>query len=135
MHKPLPYVLALIGFLAAGCAPQTRAVTVRLAEFAFEPTTVEAQAGEPIAITIVNDGVVEHDFVVDALPHHGLSLSGAAEMEHGDMAMDDGDVHAAVAAGTTAVLTFTPDQAGEYVIYCSVAGHRESGMTAELLVR
>lgn len=121
--------------LAAGCASQPKSVTVTMKEFAFDPGTVEAVAGQPLAITLVNDGTVEHDFVVEAIPHRDLNLSGGVEMDHGTMAMDDEDVHAAVAAGSRATLTFTPETAGEYKIVCTVAGHLESGMEATLLVR
>lgn len=136
MNVHLRFWLALgaSAILAAGCASQPIAVTVTMKEFAFDPDTVEAVAGQPIAITLVNDGTVEHDFVVEAIPHRDLSLSGGVEMDHGTMDMDD-DVHAAVAAGTTAILTFTPETAGEYKIVCTVVGHLESGMEASFLVR
>ncbi len=138
MNVRLRFGLALgaTAILAVGCASQPQSVTVTMKEFAFDPGTVEAVAGQPLAITLVNDGTVEHDFVVEAIPHRDLSLRGGVEMDHGTtMHMDDEDLHAAVAAGTRATLTFTPETAGEYKIVCTVAGHLESGMEATLLVR
>lgn len=134
-HPRFWLALGASATLAVGCASQPTSVTVTMRDFAFDPGTVEAVAGQPIAITLVNDGTVEHDFVVEAVPHHDLSLSGGVEMDHGNMQMDDDDVHAAVAADSTATLTFTPDTAGEYKIVCTVAGHLESGMEAAFIVR
>jgi uncharacterized cupredoxin-like copper-binding protein len=45
------------------------------------------------------------------------------------------DLHAATSAGETSVIKFTPTEPGTYQIICSVPGHKEAGMTGELIVK
>lgn len=46
----------------------------------------------------------------------------------------DYNLHLALEAGATGELYFTPREAGEYVFFCSVTGHQESGMLGTLIV-
>ena len=43
-------------------------------------------------------------------------------------------VHVAAATGHVGNVTFTPTEAGEYEYYCTVAGHKVSGMVGKLTV-
>ncbi|MDA0302102.1 MAG: plastocyanin/azurin family copper-binding protein [Chloroflexi bacterium] len=43
-------------------------------------------------------------------------------------------MHVAAEAGRVAEIEFTPTQAGTYVFYCTVPGHREAGMEGKLIV-
>lgn len=63
-------------------------------------------------ITVKNIGVLEHDFVVDEL---GIKL--------------------ALASGESGTVTIPADAApGTYTFYCSVPGHKESGMIGTLTI-
>jgi plastocyanin len=110
--------LALAGALAAcgGSAtpsPAAQKVSVVGTEFAFDPNTIEAKAGETLEITLVNKGTLEHDISIDAL---GVKLL--------------------VPVGKTlAVTTAKPVPAGTYEFYCAVAGHKEAGMVGTLTVK
>jgi uncharacterized cupredoxin-like copper-binding protein len=97
---------------APAAAPQ--AVTITATEMAFSPTTVEVRAGQPVALTLRNTGVVEHNWqgkigdemiVVTAMPKQ------------------------------SATRTFTAHTPGTYKIVCSVPGHEQAGMIATLVVR
>jgi nitrite reductase (NO-forming) len=111
---------AALGLVLAACGgapaavtpsptPSTTALSVDGAEFEFLPAELTAPAGE-IEVTLVNVGVIEHDFTIDEL---------------------DAQIHAD--AGETSTGTFAAT-AGTYDFYCSVAGHRESGMVGTLTV-
>lgn len=84
-------------------------LTVTGAEYAFTPPTLTASPGKT-TIRFTNKGVVEHDFVIDAL-------------------------HVKVLAkpGKTAEATVTL-KAGTYKFYCTIPGHLQSGMQGKLTV-
>ena len=83
------------------------------AEFAFEPGTITGNHGETVEIRFDNQGTIAHDF---AIPDLGFSVSTTNANEIG-----------------TAVLTL-PQTAGTYEFICSIPGHKEAGMTGQLIV-
>jgi plastocyanin len=92
-------------------ADDARTITVTATSFEFDPSTIEVEAGEAVAIELTADDL-EHDFVIDEL-----------------------DAHVAAKAGSTASGGFVAEEGGTYTYYCSVAGHRDAGMEGELVVR
>lgn len=75
----------------------------------FDPSELEATEGE-VAIEITNLDTFDHDFTIDELGVH--TVFGAEET-------------------ISATFEATP---GTYVFYCSIPGHRESGMEGTLTV-
>src|SRR5688500_7246752 len=73
----------------------------------FEPTTLEARAGE-VELNYTNPSPVPHNVAIEA---EGETIAQGATVSGGD------------AAAATASL-----ESGEYIFYCSIPGHRESGM-------
>jgi len=99
---------------AAGKAPAPAAAAgpvleVVGAEFSFAPTALKASAGKT-TIRLVNKGVVEHDFTIDALK-----------------------VKINAQAGKTAEATVDL-KPGTYKATCTVPGHLQSGMAGTLTV-
>lgn len=83
-----------------------REIVVVSTEFAFDPDSLELQAGERIALTLVNEGAVIHNLEIP-----------------------DMGVYVEAPAGATATVEFTvPDGIGAFDFWCSIAGHREAGM-------
>lgn len=78
-------------------------------EYSFGPTTLKAAAG-PTTIRFSNRGAMEHDFVIDALNLNVVAKPGKSA-----------DVSVSLTPGT-------------YQTYCSVPGHRQSGMQGTLTV-
>lgn len=92
-------------------------VQVRAIDVKFPQTAFTADAGE-ISIGYVNDGNIAHTLAIETAA--GEALDGWNELrveDHGD-----------VAIGTA---TFTP---GDYLLFCTIAGHRAAGMEATLSV-
>jgi uncharacterized cupredoxin-like copper-binding protein len=97
---------------AAAPAPAAAAgnvLTVTGAEFSFTPKALKASAGKT-TIRLVNKGVVEHDFTIDALK---IKISAKP--------------------GTTSEATVTL-KPGTYKSVCTVPGHLQSGMAGTLTV-
>ena len=106
-----------LAVLTAACGGSASATTpgsikVTLTEFKYSTSTIELKAGDKATLDLKNAGAVEHDFVVDAA---SLKVS--------------------IQPGKSATRTIGPLAAGSYEIYCSVPGHKESGMKAQLIVR
>ena len=79
---------------------------------AANPLANESEGGIPVADTLENKGTIEHDFVIDEL-----------------------NVKAHAAVGTSADATLSDLKPGTYAFYCSIAGHRQAGMEGTLVVK
>lgn len=130
-------LLVFLAVLLSACAggQSVTEVRVTMSEFAFEPASITVTAGQPVEITLVNDGAIEHDFAIEVIPAEDVSTEGS--MSGHDMSDQHAefDVHTATGSGETSVLRFTPTQPGTYKIICSVPGHLDAGMTGELIVK
>ncbi len=87
-----------------------RPVEVIGTSFAFEPSTITAEADEDLEIVLTADDVA-HDLTIDGVEGHVYAPAGAT-----------------ASGGVT-----TPEP-GTYVVYCSISGHREAGMEGTLVV-
>lgn len=85
--------------------------TVSMIEMAFDPDPIEATAGEAV-LHVVNDGAVEHSLVVPDLGKGTPDLQPGQEMD----------------------LDLRQAEAGEYYVFCDIAGHREAGMETTLIL-
>jgi uncharacterized cupredoxin-like copper-binding protein len=88
--------------------PSPHEVSLVATEFQFDPSEVTVTAGNPVILELVNDGVVEHDLVIDGFTFDLLVQPGEEASE---------------------TVTFN---AGTYTFWCSIPGHREAGMEGTL---
>lgn len=86
-------------------------ILVNAVDIDFTPASFELVAGEPVNVTVANDGETLHDFTLEAA-----------------------DVHVNVEPGETKTTSFTINEPGRYEATCAVAGHAEAGMTIDVLV-
>lgn len=87
------------------------AITVQTTEFEYDPASMTIPADTDVTVTLDNsEGAVEHDFTVEDTDDQVTAAPGQ------------------VTEGTVNL------PAGDYTVYCSVPGHRESGMEASLTV-
>lgn len=104
----------------------------------FEPADLVVPAGEEVTLELTSEQVVEHDLVVVGAADLGtvIEVDEGHDHEHGTAAdLGEDDLHIAHAnAGETVTATFRIDEPGTYEIYCSIPGHRVSGMTGTLTV-
>lgn len=87
-------------------------VTVVGTEFAFSPANLTVAAGEKVKLTFKNDGGAPHNLVIEGLGVSTETISG----------------------GKSDTIEFTAPASGTYPIFCSVPGHRASGMEGSLIV-
>ena len=93
----------------APAAAQT--ISVGAKEFAFDPSAIEVAADSEFTVELTNTGVIEHDFTITGQESAKIVAAG----------------------GATASGSFTLS-AGTYEYFCSVVGHKESGMIGTLTV-
>lgn len=93
--------------------PESPSASLRIeaAEFSLSPADLRTTPGT-VAVEYVNTGAVIHTLVIDGV--NGFKLEVPAR----------GDVD----TGTAAL------KPGKYTLYCDVAGHRQAGMEAPLIV-
>src|SRR5687768_11483111 len=133
------FVVFALAVSLAGCASApaqaTTEITVEASDFAYKPAAITVPAGESVTITLNNVGKVEHDFVVEKInvtDVHASDSSPATHHQGGHEA--DYDLHFFARAGDTETLQFTALDPGTYEVFCSIEGHKEAGMVAQLVV-
>ncbi len=87
-------------------------VTIEAVDIAYNTDTLEIPADTDVMITVTNNGVAAHDFVIEGTDFKTDYLNG----------------------GETVSITVNLP-AGEYVFFCSVPGHRAAGMVGTLIVK
>jgi FtsP/CotA-like multicopper oxidase with cupredoxin domain len=88
-------------------------VEVLLDELSITPSTIQAPAGQPVTVHVMNQGGAQHTFAVTV-----------GDQEYATPVLDPGGM---------ANLDLPALEAGSYDAYCTVPGHREGGMTATLV--
>lgn len=154
----LPVMLALLLLGAAACSgspsaastnpPPANAATTAVTavtfvgtEFKLEPATLTVPVGQPVRLTFINKGTIEHDWeaegfkatnvrVISTSP--GLPARLSEEMRQ---KAAQGIVHPMAGAGQQVVLEFTATAAGTFQAACQIPGHKEAGMRGTLVVR
>ena len=89
-------------------------ITVSVADFMIEPSAFEV-SGPAVSFEVTNDGPTPHNFTV-------RGPDDQVVMRSSDLA---------VGASETISASL---EAGEYTVYCSLAGHESLGMTGTLTV-
>jgi nitrite reductase (NO-forming) len=136
MRKQLSMLSVIAGVLAAACGGAARTggnvtdaavpasvdqggaqqVTLALGDsLRFAPQSVVVRAGQPVELTLRNEGGVAHDFAIT----DGVSSPVKVEAQ----------------SGQTAHGTFTIDAPGTYTFICTVPGHAAAGMRGTITVR
>lgn len=128
----------------AGTPEQPREVAVIMRDFRFDPTPFVLVPGETVRITILNGGLVEHDFVLgDELVQRAWSAADAratppallATAPPASVPPGTGGVRVLLGSGQQAVVEYTvPAQVGLQLL-CHIPGHIEQGMVGHVELR
>ena len=87
-------------------------LVVTATDFGFSPAELVVQVGEPVNLTLVNEGAVPHDLTI-------LGLG----------------VHVAAGPGQQVTVGMVPEKTGSFEIVCTYPGHSDLGMTGVMVVR
>jgi len=97
----------------SGKTVEAKEILVEGDEYKFTPASISVTKGESVAIVFKNVGTVRHNFMIK-------ELNVASKL---------------IGPGETDRVEFMASSSGTFSFYCSVPGHKESGMEGELLVR
>ena len=86
-------------------------LTVVAEDIGFDADSYEAEAGT-VAVTYENDGSIVHTLLIEGVDDFELEVTSNGDVDEGSVELE----------------------AGDYVVYCDVPGHRSAGMEAELTV-
>lgn len=145
MDRKLLVLSLLLTLVATACGGDdggedaTRTIEVDMVDIAFEPSSIDVEAGETVRFVFSNEGEAvhegylgdeqaqeEHDAERSGDGHDGEEMQG---MEHG------GDEEAVVVdPGDTGELTYTFEEPGQIQIGCHQPGHYEAGMVIDVNV-
>ena len=116
-------------------APKDALFLVEMTSFAFVPDVLEVSVGDVVEIAIQNVEPVLHDFTIDEIDAdvHISFLGGTGQHAHQEPEIE-ADVHFALTEAGSGIVHLIINEPGEFVFYCSVPGHRESGMVGTLQV-
>ncbi len=117
-HTPLRLSigLTLLSLALAACGnsaprPDPLALTLHAQDIKFDVNSLSATVGQPVTLTYINQGVIDHAFIIDDFVEEQT-----------------------VTPGQTATFNFTPAVAGSFEFYCAIAGHKAAGMTGTLII-
>jgi uncharacterized cupredoxin-like copper-binding protein len=113
--RPVLAVAALaVAALGLACG-QSNAATVTLSEFHIKPKGVQFRVGQPVTLTLVNGGKIDHNLTLDP-------------------AVTDTRLPEVLRPGERATVTFTPKASGTFEYVCTIPGHAPAGMTGTITV-
>ena len=133
---PLFSVAALLAACGGGGESVKAEVTIdiKAENMRFVPDQIQVPAGKTVMIRMQNMDANQHDLEVVGLTAEIIDRTGMKD-DGMDMAGGmQGTINLHSAAKGKASVTFRTDQPGTYEIYCTLPGHKESGMVGRLVV-
>ena len=111
-------------------------IDIKAEKMKFVPDQIAVPAGKTVMIRMENMDAPQHDLEVGGLT---AEIMGRTGMKDETMNMDmsggmQGTINMHSSAKGKASVTFRTSQRGTYDIYCTLTGHKESGMVGRLVV-
>lgn len=126
-----------------GTSSEPRSVNVIMRDYAFDPDPLHLSPGETVAFTIVNGGLVEHEFVLgDEAVQAAWAEADAAATPPAPFATPPpasapagtGGLRVVVGSGQTTSAMYAVPASGELLLFCHLPGHAEQGMHAVVVL-
>ncbi|MEM1506116.1 cupredoxin domain-containing protein [Domibacillus sp. 8LH] len=102
-------------------------IEIHADDFTYSPLEINVKKDQTVTIRFDNVGQVEHDLQLDGL---NAELIEAGSHHSGE---EEG-VHIHAQPGEQSSITFKPLENGTFEFYCTIPGHKESGMVGSLKV-
>ncbi|MDK1029140.1 MAG: cupredoxin domain-containing protein [Anaerolineae bacterium] len=103
-------------------------LNISMTDFTFNPNIYTIRAGETIILELVNNGAVEHEFVI-------MKFNTEVGDNFGDDDQENIYWEAELGSGESGTFSFTaPSDPGEYQIVCGTEGHYLAGMSGSLTI-
>jgi plastocyanin len=122
----LTAVLAAVVLAACGGGGATE-FTVNAKDTLFEPDSWSVVAGETLTMTFVNEGFLEHEFLI---VRQGEEIDAMSEWDDAKQLYSTG----AVSGQTQGQYQLQIDEPGTYQVICTIDNHFDGGMAGTLEV-
>ncbi|WP_027415117.1 cupredoxin domain-containing protein [Aneurinibacillus terranovensis] len=139
-HPLYPLFLLVTFFLilphsfASGEPISPQPIIIEAKEFAYSPNVIRLTKNQPTEITLVNKGNQEHDIEIQDISISHLQINQQSN-HHGHNQYATNVVHIHAKPGQKSSVKFTPNTIGTYQWFCTLPGHKESGMSGTLIVK
>jgi uncharacterized cupredoxin-like copper-binding protein len=112
--------------------PIMQEINLKAEDFAYQPSQIVMKKGVPTKVTFQNNGKVEHDFQIVAKENFLVHSESSPHHQHGNEEAGKPHLHAKPGESVTGVWEAT--KTGTFEFYCTIPGHKESGMVGSLVV-
>jgi plastocyanin len=121
--------MGVAALLLAACGGGSPAIKVTTTDFHFSPDSWTVPAGQPVEVTVTNNGSLGHEWVLLKL---GASVTPPFDADDEEKVLWEIEAQ----PGETNTESFTaPTEPGTYTVVCGISGHLESGMQGTLTVQ
>lgn len=107
---------------------ETQKIVIETSEMNYSPNKIVVEKNNPMTLQLINSDQIEHDIEII-----NLSFSTITEDTHHHKRMEN-MFHLHVGPQKTSDTTFVINESGTYEFYCTIPGHKESGMIGQLVV-
>ncbi len=108
---------------------QVRSLLINTNLFQYHPSNVSLNKNETVLLTLENSDNIEHDLEIQ-----DLEVKTLDRISHEHHGVKKNLFHLHAKANSSSQLTFTPLKSGTYKFYCTIPGHKESGMIGSITV-
>lgn len=102
-------------------------INIEANDFAYLPNQINVKKNKIITINLINNGKVEHDLQISGLNAEVIKVD--SHQHH-----NKDSIHVHAQAGNQSKVMIKPLETGEFEYYCTIPGHRESGMIGTLKI-
>jgi uncharacterized cupredoxin-like copper-binding protein len=133
-----------LAIISPGSREAPRAVTVIMRDYRFDPTPLPLVRGETVRFTILNAGLVEHEFSLgDASAQAAWASADAAATPPAPFATaplasappGTGGLRILLPSGGQTSVGYRVPEAGDLLLLCNLPGHIERGMVGRIELR
>jgi uncharacterized cupredoxin-like copper-binding protein len=102
---------------------QEISIDVNPSSFSYDPKKIILEKGKEVRLTLMNHDSIEHDIEIKNFP-----VSIENEEHHVGHTNNDADFHLHASPNKQSEMIFTPLKNGTFEFYCTIPGHKDSGM-------
>ena len=107
--------------------PENSTINITANDFSYLPNQIKVEKNQMVTIKLINEGDVEHDLQLNGLNAEIMQMDSH---QHGN----NQGVHIHAQGGEQSMITFKPLETGEFEYYCTIPGHKESGMVGMISI-
>lgn len=107
---------------------ETQKIVIETSEMNYSPNEINVEKNKPVTFQLINVDQIEHDIEI-----RNLSFTTITEDTHHHKRIEN-LFHLHVGPQKTSETTFVINESGTYEFYCTIPGHKESGMIGQLVV-